>query len=362
MSYKVLFLESKNFYQDMIDPVFFENCQFEFDGGLHRSNSSYFSDFHLVVYTIFSSPAYNLIIQRCVNYDIPTLLLFDGICEFSNFTKNPVIQQLDLDNYHPIIADKIAVVGDEALNYFQALNCTVYKYLPPRVFRMNEKLPLLDNNDGYDFLITTANTAYYDDKEKKALILLLEQLIGQLDMSTYSYCFRLFDASLLSALDVPESLNFIDGDFDSVLSQVRSVITTPSSILLSAMFHERAVALLSYRDSPIFIQSGWLMHTGGDFTQTLQSMQLRDPKRMAFQLSQVKSNIESEPLLKVCDVTAQSTFDKKELVKFINQNMHNMLNSPFNFNVEHRFRKLFWFVKSSRFFHLIKPITNYLKR
>jgi len=362
MSYKVLFLESRNFYRDMLDPIFFENCQLEFDGGLQLSKLSYLNGFDLVVYTLFSSPSYNLIIQRCVHYDIPTLLLFDGICEFSNFTKNPVIRKLDLDNYHPIIADKIAVVGDEALNYFQALNCTAYKYLPSRVFRMNEKLPFPHNNDGYDFLITTANTAYYDDKEKKALILLLEQVIVELDKNEYSYCFRLFDESLLSALDVFETTNFIDGDFDSVLSQVRCVITTPSSILLSAMFHERSVGLLSYRDSPMFIQSGWLIHTGIDLAQTLQSMLLRDSKRMAFQLAQVKSNVESEPLLKACHDTAHSTIKEKELVKFINQNMYNMLNSPFNFNVEHRFRKLFWFAKSSRFFRLIKPITNFLKR
>ena len=362
MSCKVIFLESKSFYQDMLDTVFFENCQFEFDGGQHHSNISYLSNYDLVVYTIFSSPVYNLIIQHCIKYDIPTLLLFDGICEFSNFTKNPLIRKLDIENYHPIIADKIAVVGDDALNYFEAEGCAAYKYLPPRVFRMKEKLPFPDDNNGYDFLITTANTSYYNDKEKASLIVLLEKLISELNNSTYSYCFRLFDKQLLLELNMPEVANLTDTDFDSVLIKVRSVITTPSSILLSAMFHERAVAVLSYRDSPMFIQSGWLIHMGVDFINTLESMQLRDSKRMIFQLAQVKSNIESDPFLKLNPDIVISELKKQDVIKFINQNMFNMLNSPFNFNVEHRFRRLFWFAKSSRFFHYIKPITNFLKR
>lgn len=346
----------------MIDPLFFDNCLLEFDGGKNQNHVQYLSRFNLVVYTIFSSPAYNLIIQRCIDADIPTLLLFDGICEFSNFTKNKVISKFGLDNYHPIIANKVAVVGDEAMRYFQALNCDTYKYLPPRVFRMNDKLPIPTKHNGYDFLITTANTAYYDDEEKIALILLLKQVINDLDNSIYSYCFRLFDEDLLSALNVPQKKNFVDGSFEVILEQVKSVITTPSSILLSAMYHERAVGLLLYRDSPIFIQSGWLIYSGIDLRPTFESMMLRDKKRLAFQLAQVHSNIETERSLKLFSNASDDYVERKNLVNFINQNMYNMLNSPFNFNIEHSFRKIFWFLKSSRFFRLIKPITNFLKK
>lgn len=360
MSYKVLFLETELFYRDMIDSSFFKGHLLEFDGGKHYKNETYFEKYDLVVYTIFSSPVYNLILQKCKRLGIPSLLLFDGICEFSNFTKNKKIINLGFDNYHPIIADNVAVIGDEAKNYFNAFNCTSYKYLPPRALIMNNKLPFPNGNGGYDFLITTANTAYYDDEEKNALILILKKLVNELKQTKFNYCFRLFDESLISALNVPASINFVDGDFNSVLLQSKAVITTPSSILLSAMFHERPVALLSYRDSPMFIQSGWLLHMGVSFKSLLNSMHTKDTKRMTFQLAQVQANLESDTLPSIEKLQTNGNGD--EQIKFIDKNMYNMLNSNFNFNMEHSLRKLFWFIKANRFFRFIKPITNYLKR
>ncbi len=362
MSYKVLFLENEVFYENMFDSLFFDQCTLDFDGGKYWNNIEYLRKYDLVVYTIFSSPLYNFIIKNCIINDIPTLLLFDGICEFSNFTKNKLMRKLSIENYHPIIADSVAVVGDEALEYFKVYNCKVYKYLPPRVFNMSEKLPLPHHNSSFDFLITTANTAYYDDEERRNLIELISKLVKELERSDFSYCFRLFDESLISSLGVPKSLNFTDGDFDTILKNVRSVITTPSSILLASMFHERAVGLLSYRDSPMFIQSGWLIHLGVNIEETLNSMHIREPKRMAFQSAQVKSNIETSFLSKVECNNKVLNVERKELVEFINQNMSNMLASPFNFNVEHRLRSIYWSVKASRFFRIFMPIVNFLRR
>lgn len=353
MSFKVIFLESEIFYQDMISSNFFKNCSLTFNGAeLYKINKN-FDGYDIVVYTIYSSPYYNFLIYNAILQGVNTLLLMDGICEFSNFTKNKRIKNLNIDNYHPIIANNIAVIGSEAKNYFSTYGINAVRYLPPRVCTM-----VIEEKSKCDdvFLITTANTAYFDEAEFILLISLLQKTIDSLIKSEFKFYFRIFDQRIVNELNISSELNLTNGSFESLFNKVDYIITTPSSIILSAMNANKPVAMLLYRDVPNFIQSGWLLFDSCEFSNTFKSMKEKDKKRMAFQASQVKSNLRQEDSIEQC-IGIRSPY--KDIHKFIDQNLFNMLNSRFNFNVENFFRNLYLKTKKNS---LLKKFFNYLKK
>ncbi|OCH28674.1 hypothetical protein A6E12_09290 [Aliivibrio fischeri] len=355
MYYKVIFLENEEFYNDMISSDFFKNCSLTYDGAkLYKKNKS-FKNYDLVVYTIYSSPYYNFLIYHASLQGVNTLLLMDGICEFSNFTKNSNIKRLNIDNYHPIIANSIAVVGTEAKNYFSMYGINSVIYLPPRVCTMNYHVKLDNNNT---FLITTANTAYYDEDEFKLLVSLLKATIKNLIEGNFNFYFRIYDQRIINDLNISDDINLITGSFESVLEKVDYVITTPSSIMLTAMYANKPVAMLLYRDVPNFIQSGWILFEGCNFINLFESMKEKDLKRMSFQASQVKYNLQREESVDKC-FAIEPIYDYKHIHSFIDQNLFNMLNSKFNFNFESTFRK--FYIHSRKYF-LLKKIFNYIKK
>lgn len=353
--FRVIFLESEGFYSDLLDTTFFYGCDLSFDGARKYKDFKYFSNFDLVVYTIYSSCLYNKIIFDCYINEVKTLLLFDGIAEFSNFTNNKRISKLNFDNYHPIIADNLAVVGESAKKYFEEYGVKVLNHLPPRVNTMSDGVYCC-NDQVFDFLITTANTAYYNDSEKGLLLKLLEAVVAELSNLGVSFCFRVFDESISEYLKISEDINFIDGDFNSCLKRVRCVVTTPSSIMLDSMVQGRPVGLLLYRDSPLFIQSGWSIFLGSNLSDTFLSMMSKDKKRMTFQKCQVRENLQSFTAKNA--ELSKSYFDRKEVVDFYNQNLNNLISSKFNINFEYFFRKLYWKLKRKRIFKFIKKIIS----
>ncbi|EJV9312363.1 hypothetical protein P0J05_002888 [Vibrio vulnificus] len=355
MPYKVIFLESDSFYLDMLSSQFFKNCSLTFNGAeLYRKDRT-FKNYDLVVYTIYSSPYYNFLIYNASLQGVNTLLLMDGICEFSNFNKNSRIRKLNISNYYPIIANNIAVVGSEAKEYFSIYGVNSVRYLPPRVCEMVKEV----KSQGDDmFLITTANTAYYDEEEFCLLISLLQKTIDSLIESQQNFIFRIFDKRIIDELNISPEINFIDGSFRSILKKVDYVISTPSSIILSAMYANKPVGMLLYRDVPNFIQSGWLLFDGCNFSSAFSSMKEKDIKRMAFQASQVKSNLEGEGSIEQC-FGFKSYYDYKHIHEFIDQNLFNMLNSRFNFNFEGCFRRFYIKTRSNVF---LKRIFSYLKK
>ncbi|HEM7544030.1 TPA: hypothetical protein U2M54_002841 [Providencia rettgeri] len=356
MSYKVLFLEDKLFYEGMLNHNFFHNCELFYNGGKLYNKNHQLIKYDLIVYTIYSSPLYNFIIRRASELNIKTLLLMDGICEFSNFTKNKKIMALGIDNYHPIIADNIGIIGKSAKKYFCSFGINALNYIPPRVIDMCIKNKNESNNKINKenvFLITTANTAYYDDSEYTKLINLLKDIILVLKNKNIRYYFRVFDEKIINELSIPHEKNLRNGSFEDTLEMVSFVITTPSSIILPAMYQRKPVAILQYRDSPNFIQSGWVISKDIDYSSTFASMMSFDKKRMNFQLNQIEDSLSK------CDTVAdcfkeKNSFTIKEVSQFINKTNINMLESKFNINFEYLARKIYIkYIKKSKFKNIL---------
>ena len=125
---------------------------------------------------------------------------------------------------------------------------------------------------------------------------------------------------------------------------VDCVISTPSSIVLTAMLHDFPVCQLIYRDTPLLLQSGWMMHKSSDIDNTIQTMLTASEERMCFQRKQVSDNYVD------CDVffeiKSRDIFSTPITDEFLNTEAMRLLNSPFNFNFEYMIRKAYRYLKS----------------
>lgn len=344
---KVLFIESESFYQSFLN-LNYSVIESTFDGGYFLSEGK-FLNYDLVVYTIYSSLRFNFIISKLRNHNIPVLLMFDGVAEFSNFDNNQLLISQGMENYHPVVSDYLCVVGDKASRYFTSRGCEVFKFMPENI-KSKSVVDLPKNNV---VLITSANTAYYNDLEFYLLLDLMKQTVELLNNSKVEYIFRIFDKRLIEGLEIVGN-NYTDGSYENILIKVSHVITTPSSISLTSMYHQRPVAHFTYRDCPLFFQSGWNVIPGCISKHWLDSFLSFDEKRMAFQHSEVTENFSCEDITRTFSLIVEKYNFKHNEVEFYENIFYKMLSSKYNINVEFTIRKFYWKLKRTRFSKFIK--------
>ncbi|MFH4606176.1 hypothetical protein [Vibrio alginolyticus] len=212
-----------------------------------------------------------------------TVLYLDGILDFDNIFNNPKHKKLSYTPYIDVEEDYIFCFGKNAESYLSFLHPTkqVSRYVPKYI---QEKTMNESESKEYDFLITTANTSYFNEEEKLRLVNLINLTITNLEKERYTVCLRVFDDCLLSLIcGFRKYDNIIDKSFSQVLNNVRAVITTPSTVGVEAMINDVPVATLLYRDSPIINQTGWYIFGNSDHKKTFDSMNKRDKDRMQFQ-------------------------------------------------------------------------------
>ncbi|MFA0560647.1 hypothetical protein AB4542_11285 [Vibrio breoganii] len=348
---KILFLENEVYFSSL--GVFNSDLfQVECDGiNILQKSINKIESYDLVASLLYNNPLSNYYIYKAKESLVPTLLLSDGMIEWENMFSNPSLKSRDLKLFHPIQHDYFFCVGYKETFYFNQLGINTIQFLPKRTLNMKQLIKIPGNKT---FLITTANTAYYNDKEMTRLIDLMSNLMKQLKLCGIDYIFRVFDSNIVEKLSIPHDKNYISGSFPDVLSQVDCVITTPSSISIEAMSHGRPVAHLLYRDSPVFLQSGWNISNSVDLESCLKSMLSRDKERLDFQSAEVKrymleaDSSEAELLIKI------ETFKPKDIAQFVNQNHLNLLNSKFNFNIEYSLRAVYLKFKKNKFLQFLR--------
>ncbi|WP_273851792.1 hypothetical protein [Guptibacillus spartinae] len=344
---KVLFVEPYEYYSSLGVEKYFQGHELFFNG-VKKYNKEFDQEYDLVVSYLFHSEAANHLVLRAKKEGVNTMFLVDGVFDWANSFENPKHKKLNLKQFHPIPHDYILCIGECEKKYFEQQGVIAEKYLPKRILN-NQKpisLPIEER-----VLITTANNPYFSNLEKDKLIDLLKEVITQLKKKETKFIFRIFDKVLLDELSISEDDNFISESFEETLSKVNAVITTPSSIILTAMFHDRSVGTLIYRDVPLFLQSGWLIHQGCDVSTSLDNLISMDKDRMYFQEFHLKNYLEETPFDLEKMVTKHSR--NYDLEEFVNNNMYNMLNSKFNINFEFKVRSAF-----SRLKKLKKKIFN----
>jgi hypothetical protein len=283
-----------------------------------------------------------------------SVIVSDGIFDFSNAIDNPMVKKYNVTMYHPVLQDYMICVGSKEASYFSH-NVNCFNYLPTRVL---SKTNMITIPSRAKILVTTANTAYFNQEEFDALVILINGVIEVLTNSNVDFSLRIYDKALLKSISQSFSgslANDISSNFECCLESYSGVITTPSSIAVTSMYHKRAVALLVYRDKPMLLQSGWLISTKEIFQQSLDSFINLEPKRLAIQHDILKTYLTEKGMTELLLNLASTPYNGKDINSaYINISYFNMLNSKFNFNFEWLIRKVYLRFKNSQLMKNIK--------
>ena len=278
----------------------------------------------VVVSKAYANPWQNRLILEARRRGIRSLFVVDGPLEWSNSYRNPSLcaRIPGLRGLmEPLVYDCVAATSPEQARYLAFKNSSrrieFMSYRSHRIDSTRDRAGEAETAPEWDFLITTAKRPYFDDTERAELVRVLERTCAALDAAGHRYAVRLFERDLLSGR--PEIENLVDGTFAEALGRVRGVIGTSSSVLLESMLHRKPTALLMYRDSPLFYQTGWLLGCTSDFAETFASMLAAEPERMDFQASVLDQHVGREdfyPWFEAWldrDVGAEATLDRSSL-------------------------------------------------
>lgn len=332
--YKILVVEDHLYYKNLLD---FDVNIFDVTYNGLRFYKSDLSKYDLVISFNFFSDLGNMIILKAKLQGVKTLLVNDGILEWSNMFNNKNVLNKNTPQFHPIMHDYFFCVGRTEALYFESLGQKTYNYIP---IRMNNTKTIKRPEPKHDFLITTANTPYHNRKEKTLLIATLKKIKRDLDGLKLSYGFRVFDEFLIKELAITD--NYITENFSDTIKNFKCLITTPSSIMVTAMELNIPVAQIIYRDCPIFVQSGWII-SNLNLDSTFYSMLNQEKERMDFQKFQVQNYFNSNAdILELVSAAPPKNIKKIDY----DAKLYNMINSWYNFNFEFFARKIYLYLKN----------------
>lgn len=351
---KILFSEHEAYYREL-GLKNFPDVSYVFNGSrFYNNNKCFFECFDLFVCAFYTMPHNVLLTMKFKQINKPSVIISDGIFDFSNALDNPMVKKYDVTMYHPILQDYLICVGSKEAAYFSN-NVNSFHYLPTRVLSKTNMIPLPTQAK---LLITTANTAYFNQDEFDALVILINGVVEVLTVSNVDFSLRIYDEELLKSISQNFSrvlVNDIGTNFERCLESYSGVITTPSSIAVTSMYHKRAVALLIYRDKPMLLQSGWLISTKEIFQQSLASFVNLEQKRLVIQHDILKTYLTDEGMTDLLLKLASEPYDANDFKSsYINISYFNMLNSKFNFNFEWLIRKVYLRFKNSQLMKIIK--------
>lgn len=281
--------------------------------------------------------------------NIPVFYFMDGIGDISNFLGNQYTLGSGVRQLLPPLHDITFCVDNPTAVFVESMNAGAAVYECRRVY--GDGLNKLSGGKMYDFLVTTANTPFYDDGERARYVEIINKLISLLKEKKVSYCFRIFDENLIDCLDVGGCANIVDVSLEECLLSCSCVVTTPSSVVIMAAQLDMPVATVEYRDTPILVRGGWSLHMSMDMNKCIDSMLSLDKDRLLFQSSLLADG---------------SDFDTK-IEKYIKVKENEVVDlaynafgrSIFSFSLEYYFRAVLRSVKKNR---NLSAVISFLKK
>ncbi|WP_440903788.1 hypothetical protein ACMZOO_13125 [Catenovulum sp. SX2] len=214
-----------------------------------------------------------------------TIVIKDGLYDWTNAYYNPKHLQRGLALYDPIPARVILGLNDGSQEFLEYQNPGIkyFSYIPNR---MEKSLTSRVKRKGVSssvLLITTANAPYFNNDEKRELVKLINSVISQAENVFDVVVLRIFDEDLMAQINGEGLRNDTSSNFNDLMSKVDFLVTTPSSVSIEAMAYGVPVAHFDYRSSPILYQSAWRITASVSIRDTLLSMLNHEPERMEFQ-------------------------------------------------------------------------------
>ncbi|TVU75453.1 hypothetical protein FQP87_11245 [Vibrio tasmaniensis] len=344
---RILCAEDESYYKNILDDEFIEKHDIDYNGALFYSNFEHIKKYDIVISIQYLWDICNLLIVNAKINGIKTVLLTDGIVEWNNcFHHHAVI------NHNNILFSEIIhdVVLTPSNNVTGLINNKLksFGYTPKKVrYNISEEKTV----DGdFDILITTANSAYFNEVEFINLSKLIVSIIESAILYDKKIALRIYDKKLLNELSPFKLPNITECSFNEFIGLSDVVVSTPSSVVLTSMIAKKKTCQMIYRDSPLLLQSGWMIHHSTNITDTIAS--LLNPTqeqefRLRYQESVVQDHNNFNLDLPVEDLNSNGLFVNLSEANEINI-LLKLLNSPFNFNIEFRIRKLVKWIKSLR--------------
>lgn len=357
MKKKILFAESIDHYQSLglIDDLDVYDCVF-YGIRFYKKNDRFLLSFSAFVTSYYTSSISMWMVMRCRSLGIKTIFVTDGVYDLANSFRNYLIKKYRTYLYEFLPHEYVLAVGDIPMKD----SCSQYeKYLPKRMVS-KAKIPL---PKATKVLITTANSPYFNDREKTRLITLMVEIAKYLVEKKIEALYRIYDDAVLSALEVSLGSGFhnsVEMGFEDVLKDVSHVITTPSSVSITSMYHGRCVAQLIYRSESPGVQSAWNICSIDVFDEMIDSFLEPEVGLLRFQEAICKTYFEGNKTLR--DLIEQDGSGVVELADtaewFKRTQEQRMLNSHLNINFEYAARKIYTALKKRKFMKILRGVVK----
>ncbi|KTD88863.1 hypothetical protein [Pseudoalteromonas sp. H71] len=225
---KILFLQQKEYFSEL--GVEFKGYDATFGCIISFNIYKNIAKYDLVVSCIDHDKDARKIIEAANRIAIPTVFLMDGVYDITNAKENPLLRKLGVKLLEPFIYANIFVLGESFVSYLQGKHdVNAIDYLPLRASLNIENTKNISDSA----LITTAITPYFNQEERKTLIIWLKKVIAVLTKHSISYETRIFDRNILNELSIDESLNRVSCSLSDAIGMHKNIICTPSTVIHS---------------------------------------------------------------------------------------------------------------------------------
>ncbi|CAH0527273.1 hypothetical protein [Vibrio hippocampi] len=279
---KILFIEPRFYFERLIsiEDLIIKGHEVRFGVPVViTSLKSFCEQYDLVVTCIEHSAVSRRLISYCNYLGLNTVLIMDGTYEFSNSHSNPYLKKIKFKLLHSNKFTYVFSIDLMMKGYIESLGSKFVGYCP----RHANPIKKMKNLTNDKILLTTANSAYFDEFEFCSLIRLLTKIIDYLEKSNIDYSFRIYDKRVINELNIEQNKNDINEGFQETLLKYSHVVSTPSTIINTAVEANIPTALLLYRDAPITQPAGWIISDGVELNRTFISFLSKSSDRMNFQ-------------------------------------------------------------------------------
>lgn len=218
---------------------------------------------------------------------IPVLVLADGVLEYRNTWQNPTIP--DASMYQPLLADKIACIGDNTARMIQSWGNVgkVEVVGLPRLDEFIEFQPIAKDPNVLRLVIATANTPAFTEQQHAIVLKSIQAIKAFLTKTETLDSNQKIEVEwrLSAELDVDAEINqnVTTQPLIESIKQCDAVITTPSTIYLESVLLKKPTAILDFSNSPQFTPSAWTITAPDHIESTINELAEPSNAKMLYQ-------------------------------------------------------------------------------
>ncbi len=315
---KILFIQSKFDFNQFLDEKIFPNSNdVEFDGLKHLNKpAEYFSKYTKIFSCDYSNKYAYSIIKKAKSSSVNTFLLMDGIYDWANLYLNPKWAKNKF-YFDVSVYDLVYCVDSHTASYFNLNNVKSELYKPPRVFKISQNdIPEKEkifNSSNKKILLTTAISPYFDEIEFNRIINIFASIIEWSKLNSIDLYYRIFNKKIISELKIEDKFNLTKGSIDNYLKNIDVLITTPSTVSVTAIMLDIPAVHIIYRDTPNIFQTAWQIFHTEMVPDILNSALKKQQDRMIHQrtiIPHVKIDIEPKKFISQNKIEKNFKFSK----------------------------------------------------